>query len=222
MLSKFRKIKTKQKGALLLELLIVISLLVVILSVSSDAVFLSMKSNKVSGERDMANALASETFESLHSVSEGSWQNIYGLTKNTAHYYIKQVNGKWTVEAGDEIIILNNITYTRYFTIDNVSRDSFTRNIIINPTDYIGNYSSNNYSVAEDDPSTQKVTVSVSWLAEDPVLISQYLFRWKNKICGQSGWASGFPGNDVKNCTDTSYDTKDAEVDSTGGILKLQ
>lgn len=207
---------SNSKGSLLFELLIVISLIAIILSVSANAMFLSMRSNKISGDRDVATALASESLEAMRSVVEEDWQNIYSKTKSSQHYYLTSTApaGKWTLLPvsipADEQVVLNGVTYTRYVIIDNVSRDSSTRNI------------QSSYSVSDDDPSTQKVTVNVSWTGGNPVSVSEYFFRWKNKICGQSGWSTGGTGNTVKNCGDTTYDTKDAEIDTTGGVLKLQ
>lgn len=202
--------RNTQKGALLLELLIVISLLAIILSLGANAVFLSIRSNKISGERDIANALASESFEAVHAATQENWQNIYGLTKSTQHYQTIPSGGKWVLTAGDEIIVLNNISYTRYVIIDNVSRDATTRDI------------QTSYSSADDDPSTQKVTVTVSWSGGNPIAVSEYFFRWKNDVCAQTAWTTGGSGDTVKLCSDAGYDTKDAAIDVSGGSLKLQ
>lgn len=198
-----------KKGSLLLELLIAISVIAIILSFSANALFLSMKGNKISGDRDTASALASETLEAVRSVVEENFQNIYGLTKSTGRYYPVLSGNKWVLSSGDETINMNSVSYIRYVTVDNVSRDPGTRNI------------QSNYSGTDDDPSTQKVTVTVSWVGGNPIYVSEYFFRWKNKICGQSGWTTGGTGNTIKNCVDTTYDIIDPEVDITGGTLKL-
>ncbi|MCX6755017.1 MAG: hypothetical protein NT068_00550 [Candidatus Nomurabacteria bacterium] len=208
-MNKFNKIK-RNTGSLLLELLIVISILAVILSFSANAIFLSMKSNRVSGERDVSSSLASEEIEAVRAVTEEDWQNIYGLTKSIAHYYPTQSSGKWILSSGDGTVILNGITYTRYITIDNVSRDATTRDI------------ENTYISSDDDPSTQKVTAVVSWSGGNSFTTYEYFFRWKNKICGQNAWTTGGSGNTVKNCTDASYDIKDSNIDVSTGVIKLQ
>ncbi|OGI63102.1 hypothetical protein A2818_01665 [Candidatus Nomurabacteria bacterium RIFCSPHIGHO2_01_FULL_40_12] len=208
MITKFRKIKT-QKGALLLELLIVISLVAVILSVGTNAVFLSLRSNKIGGERDVANALASEVLEAVRAATEENWQNIYGLIKSSQHYQIATSSGKWVLNTGDEAISLNGIDYTRYVTIDNVSRDDTTRSV------------QNSYVSADDDPGTQKVTVTVSWSDGNPVVLYEYFFRWKNKVCNQTSWTGGV-GSGAKTCPDTTYGSQDGNLDTSGGQLKLQ
>ena len=209
-IDKFKK-NNKSRGSLLFELLIVISLLAVILSVGANAVFLSLRSNKTSGERDVASGLASETLEAVRSTVEENWQNIYSLTKSTGHYYPLQSVNKWTLTSGDQVVTLNNIAYTRYITVDNVSRDYTTRNI------------QSSYSGADDDPSTQKVTVKISWAGGNSITLVEYFFRWKNKICAQTSWVTGGSGNTVKNCPDTTYDVKDdALIDISTGSIKLK
>lgn len=198
----------KTKGALLLELLIVISLLATILSFGANAVFLSIRSGKVSGERDVANALAFEALEAARATAEESWETVYGLTKSTQHYKTVQSDTKWTLVAGDETINLNEITYTRYVTINNVSRDD-AGGIFMD------------YDSSADDPSTQKFTITVSWADENPIVLSEYVFRWKNKICGQTDWSGGV-GTGVKACPNNTYESKDANLDASAGQLKLQ
>lgn len=206
---KYTKIN-KNKGSLLFELLIVIALFAIILSFGANAIYLSLRSNKLSIERDVALSVASETMEATRAVIEEDWQNIYGLTKGTTHYYPSLLNDKWVLLGGDGSITLNDILYTKYITINNVSRDYSTRDIL------------NTYSSIDDDPSTQKVTVTVSWPNGSNVTILEYFFRWKNKTCGQSGWATGGSLNTVIDCADNNYDTKDASIDISTGSLKLQ
>lgn len=196
--------RKEKKGALLLELLIVISLLAVILSVGTQAVYVSLQSGKISGERDVAVGLASEALEAVRGTAEEKWQNIYDLTKGS-QYHMVQTNNKWATSTGSEVIALNNASYTRYVVIENVSRDASTR-MIDTGTNY--------------DPSTQKVTVTVSWPYADPVIISEYFLRWKNKVCNQTSWStSGSSG--VKNCPDTTYDTA-TNLGTPGASLQIQ
>lgn len=202
----------KSRGMLLLELLVSISILAAILSVGSQAVWVSMQSGKISSESDLAIGLAGEALEATRGVVDEKWQNIYSLTKGSQHYYPALVSGRWTLVSGDEIIALNTARYTRYIVIDNVSRDLSTR--MIEPI----------YDSANDDPSTQKVTVTVEWQgAGSPVVVSDYFFRWRNKICNQTNWAGGV-GSGVKSCPDTTYESifPVGTIDTSVGSLKLQ
>lgn len=198
-----------QKGSLLFEMLIVISLVAIILTVGANSVFLSMRSNKVSGERDVASNLASATIDSIRAVVEEDWQNIYALNKATTHYYPSESSGKWVMLEGDEVVNINDILYTRYVTIENVSRNATTKDI---ETDYV---------LSNDDPSTQKITVTVNWSQGSPVVISEYFYRWRNKICPQTEWTTPESGSNVENCNTISYDEKESTIDTSAGSLKL-
>ena len=211
------------KGALLLELLIVISLLAIILSVGSQAVFVSLQSSKISGERDVAVGLASEALEATRGVAEEKWQNVFGLTKGSQYHPVSSGN-KWILTASSENIALNSANYTRYIVIQNVCReaDPNTRNVT-GITDTNGTLATCTASGGVYDPSTQKVVVTVSWPNADPVTISEYFLRWRNKVCQQTDWSGG-ASSGAKNCPDTTYGGIDpaGEIDTSGGTLKLQ
>jgi len=203
---------TSYKGSMLLELLVVIGILAVILTIAAQSVSVSLRSGKVSGERDVAVGLAGETLEAIRGVGEESWQNLYSLTKSSQSYYATTSSSRWIVATGTEQIALNNTVYTRSFTVTDVSRDPTTR--LIEST----------YVSAHDDPGTQLVTVNVTWSGGMSLSTSEYFFRWKNKACNQSSWTSGGSGSATSTCQNASYDTKDSWVDTTGvpGSLRLQ
>lgn len=213
----YRKSNTKCsiycRGALLLELLLAISILAIILSVASQSVLVSLNSEKFSGERDVAVALASEALEAVRGVADEKWANMYGLTgKGATHYRTVQSGNKWILEAGDETVALNSASYTRYVIIDNVSRDSSANRLI-----------ESTYNATNDDPSTQKATVTVSWTGGSPIVISEYFFRWRNKVCDQTGWVgNGGSGDAVVSCGTTTYNTIDSAISTSTGTLKLQ
>lgn len=208
-----------QKGFLLLELLVAISILAIILSVGSESVYVSMQSGKTSSESDAAIGLANETLEAVRAISDERWQNIYDLTKG-AQYHTVQSGTKWATSTASEILALNNATYTRYFTVENVNRCNDSSRTIASSTVCAP---ADNYS---DDPSTQKVTVTVSWQGSgSPVVISDYFSRWRNKVCTQTDWSGGV-GVGVIGCSGTTYESATAfpsgVVDTTGGTIKLQ
>ncbi len=119
---------------------------------------------------------------------------------------------KWTLPASSEAIALNTASYTRYVTINNVSRDLTTRAI------------ETSYNSAHDDPSTQKVAVTVSWQGTgSPVTVSDYFLRWRNKVCPQTSWAGGVSSG-VKSCPgsgDTTFSTS-TNLGTPGATLYIQ
>lgn len=204
-------IRTKHKAyeaSLLIEILLSVSIIAVLLVVGSQAVYVSLKSTKSSGEQDAANALASEALEAVRAISEESWQNIYTLTKSSQNYYPVASTTSWVIATGTEGIALNNASYTRSVVFNNVSRDQTANSRLIETS----------YNAPNDDPSTQLVTVNITW-AGGSYSASQYLFRWKNKVCQQTAWiTSGSAG--VKTCPDTTYST--STNIATGTSLYIQ
>lgn len=197
--SRFNIQNSTQGGAFLLELLIVIALLAVILGVGTQAVYVSLQSGKIAGERDVAVGLASESLEAVRGMTEENWQGIYNLTKGSQYQTVKSGN-KWATSTATETIALNNATYTRSFIVENVCRND---TVVNGSRDITGVAAC--ASGSSDDPSTQKVTVTISWTGADPVTISEYFFRLKNKACAQMDWSGGRQADsvivDVANCS---------------------
>lgn len=112
----------------------------------------------------------------------------------------------------DEISKLyGSYVYTRYFYVDNVSRDS-TQAI------------ESTYNSANNHPSTQKITVSTSWNASSGVsttTIVSYLTRWVNNAATQTDWggSSGVSGP-VTDFGSNYYESHIIST-STAGSIKI-
>jgi type II secretory pathway pseudopilin PulG len=169
----------KNKGQLLLEILVVVAVMSTIIGLGSQMIIVSMRSSKSANERNVAMGLMEETFETTKIIAAEKWQNIYDTSKGSAnHYHSTSTNGKWILAAGDASTTINGLIYTGYFITDNVSRDS---NKEIEST----------YNSSNDDPSTQKITAYVSWTNGETVTYEEYITRWRNKVCYQTNWGGG-------------------------------
>ncbi len=222
-ITQLAKFQATQKGSLLLELLIVIAILTVILGVGAQAVYVSMVSGKVSGERDIAVGLASEALEAIRGITEEKWQNLYTLDKFLTAYDTVQSGNKWATTTTITPIPLNNSSYSRSFVVQNVCRDTTTARSITGITDTNGTLTTCTASTGTLDPSTQKVTVTVSWSQADPVEMSQYFLRWKNKVCAPTDWSGGaVSGSTVaRACSYNAYDTS-TNLGTPGTSLQIQ
>jgi len=201
------------QGQLLLEILIAVGVAAVVLSVVSQLVLVSLNSNKATVESTVAENLAQEEFKAVEAIAFSKWQNLYNLTKaTTSHYFATSTAGVWATSTGDEIVSLNGLSFTRYFTSANVCRDDATRAIITTagvPPCTAGN---------SDDPSTQKITVTVSW-SGGTITRSDQLTRWRNQICTQTSWNS--TGSGTTTCPATFYESKTNIDISVPGSIKL-
>lgn len=205
----------KKSGSLLLELLIVIGVVAIVVPLVAQIVVSSLNMNKWTMENKIATSLVDEELKAIDSVSFEKWQNIYSKIKlSTAHYYTVNSGGAWSLSLGDESLVVNSLNYTRYFTISNVCRDDITGSVIV------ASSTSPCTTGNSDDPSTQKITVTVNWqngtLSKD-----YYLTRWRNKICAQTSWSG--VGSSPVSCPSTTYESAtNIDLSSTPGSLKLQ
>ena len=208
-----------QSGQLLLEALIAIAMIVAVVTVGSQMIVASMRGNKFSNEKNVALGLVEKTFEAVEAIAMEKWQNVYKPPDGTGnsvtskgssnHYYAVKSSGKWALASGDGQETVNDLAYTAYLTIDNVSRDS-SKNI------------ESSYNSFNDDPSTQKITVTVNWAgASEPLILSEYISRWRNQVCAQTDWG-GSGTTATTTCPTTNFGSEDDNLDRSGGALKLK
>lgn len=194
-----------ERGQLLLEILVAISALAVIGLLTSQLLLINMQSNKAAGEKNVGLGFYDETFETAKTVAAENWQNLYGLTKGSTNYYPQKSGGKWIFTQGSENIVINDITYTRSFTIQNVCRNNSTKSVT-GITDNNGIDTTCLASGGSFDPSTQKINIQVSWPISEPISSGEYVTRWRNNICLQTSWQSS-GSSEVKICPDTTYES---------------
>ena len=213
-----RKYQDFQQGQSLLEILMVIAVVAVLAALGAELVFTSLQANRIASERDVGLRLAEEEFEAVRGVATERWEDLFGLTKGTTDYHPVQSAGKWTISTGTENVVLNSLTYTRSFTIQNVCRDDSTRDIT-GITDTSGSTTACTETAATDshDPSTQRITASVSWPGGATLTSDEYVARWRNQVCLQTSWDT--MGGGPFTCPATNYES--ATDVTTGASLSL-
>ncbi len=186
-------------GQSLVEILIAITVAFIMISGASALIGVSLHGTKVNRFNQEGNFLAEDLLSKLTTYSDKKWYcptpcsgnyGIYNLSKgSTNHYYLSTTTSSTSWVSGDENLNLNGLNYVRYFYVDNVSRDAS------------GNIESS-YNVNNDDPSTQKLTVIVSWSGTPnagQTIISKYIIRKSSAVFIQTDWSGG------PNPTDWSY-----------------
>lgn len=206
---------SRQSGQVLFEILLAVAVLVGVVAVSVQLSQVSLQSAKTAGDRTQAVNLAREGFEAARAVSSENWVNFYSVTKGS-QYHPEVQSGKWVLAAGAENITISGEAYTRYLVVDNVSRDPTTRDI------------ESSYNSANDDPSTQKVTITITGTSIPAISYSQYISRWRNASPVQKNWqgSGGQTDNSTSgestNFDDNSYFSKiNLDITGTPGSLKL-
>lgn len=181
-----------ERGALLIEILVAVTIFGAIAAIGAQSLVVSLKANQVASHKSSGTQLLAEMVRAARAASDGNWQNVYGLTKGGAHYHPELQGSEWVIVSGDETVNLGNAIFTRYFTVSNVSRDLSTRAI------------ETTYTASHDDPSTQQILAVVTSTTTGSISADVYLFRWRNKVCNQTTWSSS-GASGVKNCPDASY-----------------
>lgn len=207
-----------ESGQLLLEVLIVIAVATVVIAVTSQMIYVSIQGNKLAVEKNVGLGLVEETLEGVRSAATERWPDLYDLTKGTTDYYPQKSEGKWVLTAGSENVTMNGLSYVRRFTVQNICRDASTRDIT-GITDSAGSSTTCVTSGGSHDPSSQQVSAIVSWSGNVQVASQEYLTRWRNKVCVQTGWTG--TGSGTNSCPASVYESKTNINTSTGTSIEL-
>lgn len=171
-----------------MELLVGVAIVTIIIGSVVTAVVLVLRIHFQSVASRGAAALEQETMESVRSVAEGKWTDLYNVSPKgaTTTYRIitssstSSTSPVLTVASGTEEVVVNNITYTRFFSVENVNRD-INGNIVTT-----GGF--------VEDPSTQKITVTVRWPISGQTAelkIAEYLTRSRSEVFRFTDWSGG-------------------------------
>lgn len=189
-----------------MEILIAAAITTMVVTAGSQLVFVGLVSNKVTGDKNTALGLAEELFIAVRAVSTENWNDVDALTHGTTDYQPQISNGKWILTSGSEDVILNGITYTRSFTIQNVCRDLSTKALKGLTDNEGGTTDCTAIANSRYDASTRKITVSVGWPEADPINETEYITRWRNKVCLQTAWNT--TASTVADCPAAAYGSK--------------
>ncbi len=211
----------RRRGQVLLEALIAVVVAGILIGGAAALMAQSLKSGTANKSAQTAALLAQELTEKTAAHAQQAWNTgssctvpgtcgIYNLAKSAHYYLVYDGIEKYTVYGGDENVPqINGVTYTRYFYVENVCRDSGGA-----VADCTG---------ATEDPSTQRVTAAVSWPGGGPITVSRFLARTANIAIVQTDWSGGggqadMPAGSVNNQFDTS-----SEIDFTSvpGVLQV-
>jgi len=159
-----KNFKTKEKGALIVEVLIVIVIITIALVSLLGLATFSLKTSGSIKESNVAVSLARETMEAVRNFRDGTdWgsNGLGTLAPESIYHPQKSADNppKWTMVSGTETID----GFSRKVVLSSVMRDA-GYNIV--------------QSGGSNDPYTRKVTVTVSFSGRSVEIIS-YLTNWK-------------------------------------------
>ncbi len=157
--------KDKEKGSLLIEILVAIAIIsIALISLLGLAIF-SLKTEQLAEINNQALNLVQEEIEAVRNFRDNTdWETEWlGVLSTGADYSIQKTGDsppRWSLVLGEETIDI----FERKVVFSDVMRDS-NDNII--------------ESGGTDDPETKKATVTISW-QEKSIEIITYFTKWKD------------------------------------------
>jgi hypothetical protein len=119
---------------------------------------------------------------------------------------------------------LNTATFSRYFTVQNVCRATSTNNIT-GVSDSGGTSTTTCVTSGGNiDPSTELVTVTVSSNGITPLVLPEYITRWRNEVCVQQSWSGSISTSTVSatsSCQSPSPYQSETDVTASSSGLQL-
>lgn len=200
-----------ESGQILIEIIIAGLVIIFISLAITQAVQTSVRGVDQTFGKTTAVFLSREMTEAMRAVAKDDWHNITTLATSSANTYFATTSaGAWVSATGTEAVVLNNITYTRYFYLEDVKR-SATTNEITTGAGYL-------------DSSTGKIITDVSWTdSTGPNNFSQivYLSRFLNATFPQQDWSGGPVTISVITSATTTFATSSSIDYGNPNSLKL-
>ncbi|MBU6141758.1 hypothetical protein KGO95_01390 [Patescibacteria group bacterium] len=170
-----------RSGQSIVEVLVALGIGALVLTGIGGAYVVSVRTNEFNTKSQSATIVNNSLGDEVRSFSGGNWPDLYALTTGSANtYHLTNTGGVLASAVGPETVTVNNISFTRSFYVDPVSRTAG----LIDAT----------YSSSGDDPYTRKVTVTTSFPvlgAAQTVSTSFYVTRWQSFAVTQTDWSNG-------------------------------
>jgi len=212
---KFSRIKSHkaQLGQVLAEILIAIVIAGIVIGGIAGTIGTSVITSKKTRQITAATGLAQQDIEAAKAVAESSWLSIYCPPSGTCpgnkgpsnHYKAVLSGGSWQIQSGEATSTIDALTYTHYFYIENVNRDEG------------GDIKTD----GTEDPSTQKITVMVTWSGETNFTMAEYLMRTTSSYFRDFNWSSGNLGEGPYTSSQGKYSTTSGDVMIDNSAIKL-
>lgn len=210
------KQKQQRAGQSLIEVLVALAIGVILIGAAAFAIATTLR---LSGDREksqIASGLAMELAEKVEAVTSADWLSIYNLpVKGLAgQYFVATSTGDLVITSGVEQVTFQNAVFTRFFTVDDVCRDSGAGSFLVDCGD----------AGALGDPSSQKISISVSWNVQGALkssVLTRYLTRSQNAVFRQSDWSGSYGVlGPIEEPTDV-YATS-SNIDTASGSIRIR
>jgi len=193
--------KNTNNGQSLIELIVALAIGGIFIMAATSAVYIIVRNSAEVRMSQIATFLAQEYFDNLNAISRSRWLEIYcppsgicpgGSKGSDSQFYLISSGASYDLEIGASSTIIEGENFIRYFSIENVNRDFCGIGDI---TSEAAGPSCSSWppsgSEIFEDPSTQKITIKITWKNNGSLIRSVYLVRHQNFNFRQSDWSAG-------------------------------
>ena len=195
-----------RSGQSFIELLVAIAVGAIFIVGVAMIIAPSLNESGQAAKIQVAATNAQSLMGNVRTWSEGRWQNILSLaTGSTYQYYLITSSSPYTATTGIESIVTATTTYTRYFYLSDVYRDT-NGNVTSSGTVY--------------DPSTKQISVVYGWTGGKTSTIAAYITRNDNAAFDQSDWSGGASSSAVATSVSNQFaSSSNIDYSSTTGSI---
>jgi len=182
-----------KRGQSLIEIIVAISIGAILIGGATAIIVPILRSNLETRNVQIATSLAQEYLDNVQAIAESNWHLIYTPPSSkgpSSQFYLRATSTTYETLSGTTSTVVEGRTFTRYFSIENVNRTSCGVGNATTTATTTCNMEPGDSYIAED-PSTQKITATVSWPEGRSISRSQYLTRSRNKVFVQTDWSGG-------------------------------
>ncbi len=181
-------------GQSLIEVIIAMTVGAIFIGAAVAAIVPILRSNLETRTNQIAGSLAQEYLDTLKSLTESNWQNIYVPPADKgpdSQFHLMASSTSYLLLSGTTSTVIEGHTFTRYFSIENTNRTLCASGDITTEATTTCESGPGGTGVT-DDPSTQKIIATVSWEENRTITRTQYLTRsFNNKVFIQTNWSGG-------------------------------
>jgi len=212
----FNFLKT-QKGQMLVEILVAVTIAGIVIGGVATMIGTSLVTSKKTREVTVANGLAQQDMEAIETLAQSSWIKLYcpplgtcpGNKGTTSTYSVILSGGSWVFQSGAASTTVDGINFSRYFYVENVLRNA-GGDIVV------GRVPGN------EDPSTQKVTIYLTWSGGSEFSASEYIMRTGSSFFIDRGWVSGNLNNGPYTTSVGTYSTSSGDINIEGNVIGVE
>lgn len=184
-----------KSGQYLIEVIIGVTIGAILIGAGITAIVPILKNNLETKNVQIASPLVQEYLEKIQNLADSDWFNIYDPPASkgeSSQFYLISTGSTYEVASGATSTIVEGLVFNRHFSIENVNREFCGAGDITEEGSVLCEGGPGSIGII-DDPSTQKITVTVSWNNEEGLISrSRYITRSRNRSFTQTNWLGGY------------------------------